>query len=159
MKAGSIVIYESTVYPDCTEEECVPVPEKFSGFQFHVEFFCGYSTERINPGDKEHTLTKILKITSGSTPEAADIDDALYGSILKNGTHRAGSMKPAETTKVIENSQHGLNIAFVNEQAKIFHLTGIDTTMYRMRQEPSGIFWNLNRVWSGDTASESTRII
>ena len=127
MKAGSIVIYESTVYPGCTEEECVPVLEKFSGLQFNVDFFCGYSPERINPGDKEHTLTKILKITSGSTPVAADIVDALYSSILKNGTHRASSMKVAEAAKVIENSQRDLNIAFVNELAKIFHLIGIDT--------------------------------
>ena len=127
MKTGSIVIYESTVYPGCTEEECVPVLEKFSGLQFNVDFFCGYSPERINPGDKEHALTKILKITSGSNPEAADIVDALYNSILKNGTHRAVNMKVAEAAKVIENSQRDLNIAFVNELAKIFHLIGIDT--------------------------------
>lgn len=127
MKTGSIVIYESTVYPGCTEEECVPVLEKFSGLRFNVDFFCGYSPERINPGDKEHTLTKILKITSGSNPEAADIVDALYNSILKNGTHRAVNMKVAEAAKVIENSQRDLNIAFVNELAKIFHLIGIDT--------------------------------
>ena len=127
MKTGSIVIYESTVYPGCTEEECVPVLEKFSGLRFNVDFFCGYSPERINPGDKEHTLTKILKITSGSNPEAADIVDALYNSILKNGTHRAVNMKVAEAAKVIENSQRDLNIAFVNELAKIFYLIGIDT--------------------------------
>ena len=105
MKPGAIVVYESTVYPGCTEEECVPVLEKFSGLKFNTDFFCGYSPERINPGDKEHTLTKIQKITSGSTPETADIVDALYGSILKNGTHRASSMKVAEAAKVIENSQ------------------------------------------------------
>ena len=127
MKPGAIVVYESTVYPGCTEEECVPVLEKFSGLKFNTDFFCGYSPERINPGDKEHTLTKIQKITSGSTPETADIVDALYGSILKNGTHRASSMKVAEAAKVIENSQRDLNIAFVNELAKIFHLIGIDT--------------------------------
>ena len=127
MKPGAIVVYESTVYPGCTEEECVPVLEKFSGLKFNVDFFCGYSPERINPGDKEHTLTKILKITSGSTPEIADVVDALYNSILKNGTHRASSMKVAEAAKVIENSQRDLNIAFVNELAKIFHLIGIDT--------------------------------
>ncbi|MST96841.1 nucleotide sugar dehydrogenase [Victivallaceae bacterium BBE-744-WT-12] len=127
MKPGAIVVYESTVYPGCTEEECVPVLEKFSGLKFNTDFFCGYSPERINPGDKEHTLTKILKITSGSTPETADIVDALYGSILKNGTHRASSMKVAEAAKVIENSQRDLNIAFVNELAKIFRLIGIDT--------------------------------
>lgn len=127
MKKGAIVIYESTVYPGCTEEECVPVLEKFSHMKFNQDFFCGYSPERINPGDKEHTLTKILKITSGSTPEAAEIVDALYNSILKNGTHKASSIKVAEAAKVIENSQRDLNIAFVNELAKIFHLIGIDT--------------------------------
>ena len=127
MKKGAFVIYESTVYPGCTEEECVPVLEKFSGLRFNRDFFCGYSPERINPGDKEHTLTKILKITSGSTPEAADIVDALYRSILRNGTHKASSIKVAEAAKVIENSQRDLNIAFVNELAKIFHLIGIDT--------------------------------
>lgn len=127
MKKGAVVIYESTVYPGCTEEECVPVLEKFSGMKFNRDFFCGYSPERINPGDKEHTLTKILKITSGSTPEAADLVDALYRSILKSGTHRASSLKVAEAAKVIENSQRDLNIAFVNELAKIFHLIGIDT--------------------------------
>ena len=112
MKPGAIVVYESTVYPGCTEEECVPVLEKFSGLKFNTDFFCGYSPERINPGDKEQT---------------ADIVDALYGSILKNGTHRASSMKVAEAAKVIENSQRDLNIAFVNELAKIFRLIGIDT--------------------------------
>lgn len=124
---GAIVIYESTVYPGCTEEECVPVIERESGLVFNRDFFCGYSPERINPGDHEHTLTKILKITSGSTPEAADVVDALYNSILKNGTYRAGSIKVAEAAKVIENSQRDLNIAFVNELAKIFRLIGVDT--------------------------------
>ena len=114
MKPGVIVIYESTVYPGCTEEECVPVLEKFSGLKFNRDFFCGYSPERINPGDKEHTLTRILKITSGSTPGAADVVDALYNTILTNGTHRASSLKVAEAAKVIENSQRDLNIAFVN---------------------------------------------
>ncbi|MEG2075837.1 MAG: nucleotide sugar dehydrogenase, partial [Victivallaceae bacterium] len=128
MKKGAIVIYESTVYPGCVEEECVPVLEKFSNLEFNVDFFCGYSPERINPGDKEHTLTKILKITSGSTAETADKVDALYNSILTNGTYRASSIKVAEAAKVIENSQRDLNIAFVNELAKIFHLIGIDTT-------------------------------
>ena len=127
MKAGAIVVFESTVFPGCTEEECVPVLEKFSGLKFNQEFFCGYSPERINPGDKEHTLTKILKITSGSTPETAEIVDALYNSILSAGTHKASSIKVAEAAKVIENSQRDLNIAFVNELAKIFHLIGIDT--------------------------------
>lgn len=127
MKKGAIVIYESTVFPGCTEEECVPVLEKFSGMKFNTDFFCGYSPERINPGDKEHALTKILKITSGSTPETADIVDALYNSILTNGTHKAESIKVAEAAKVIENSQRDINIAFVNELAKIFRLIGIDT--------------------------------
>ena len=127
MKPGAIVVYESTVYPGCTEEECVPVLEKFSGLKFNRDFFCGYSPERINPGDKEHTLTKILKITSGSTPETAETVDALYNSILTAGTHKASSIKVAEAAKVIENSQRDLNIAFVNELAKIFHLIGIDT--------------------------------
>ena len=124
---GTLVIYESTVYPGCTEEECVPVLERISGLKFNRDFFCGYSPERINPGDHEHTLTKILKITSGSTPEAADAVDALYNSILTLGTHKASSLKVAEAAKVIENSQRDLNIAFVNELAKIFHLIGIDT--------------------------------
>ena len=127
MRPGAVVIYESTVFPGCTEEECVPVLEKFSGLKFNRDFFCGYSPERINPGDKEHTLTRILKITSGSTREAADIVDALYHSILEKGTYRASSIKVAEAAKVIENSQRDLNIAFVNELAIIFHLIGIDT--------------------------------
>lgn len=127
MRPGAVVIYESTVFPGCTEEECVPVLEKFSGLTFNRDFFCGYSPERINPGDKEHTLTRILKITSGSTRKAADIVDALYHSILEKGTYRASSIKVAEAAKVIENSQRDLNIAFVNELAKIFHLIGIDT--------------------------------
>ncbi|MBO4632322.1 MAG: nucleotide sugar dehydrogenase [Lentisphaeria bacterium] len=127
MRPGSLVIYESTVYPGCTEEECVPVLERFSSLKFNRDFFCGYSPERINPGDHEHTLTKILKITSGSTPEAADAVDLLYNSILSRGTHKASSLKVAEAAKVIENSQRDLNIAFVNELAKIFHLIGIDT--------------------------------
>ena len=127
MKKGAIVIYESTVYPGCTEEDCAPILAKYSGLTFNRDFFCGYSPERINPGDKEHTLTKILKITSGSTPETAETVDALYRSILCNGTHRASSIKVAEAAKVIENSQRDLNIAFVNELAKIFHLIGIDT--------------------------------
>ena len=127
MRPGALVIYESTVYPGCTEEECVPRLEQFSGLKFNRDFFCGYSPERINPGDREHTLTKILKITSGSTPEAADAVDALYNSILTRGTHKASSLKVAEAAKVIENSQRDLNIAFVNELAKIFHLIGIDT--------------------------------
>lgn len=146
MKTGSIVIYESTVYPGCTEEECVPVLEKFSGQKFNTDFFCGYSPERINPGDKEHTLTKIQKITSGSTPETAEIVDALYNSILKNGTHKASCMKVAEAAKVIENSQRDLNIAFVNELAKIFHLIGIDTNDVL---DAAGTKWNFLKFKPG----------
>lgn len=127
MKKGAVVIYESTVFPGCTEEECVPVLEKSSGMVFNQDFFCGYSPERINPGDKEHTLLKITKITAGSTPDIAEAVDALYNAILLNGTHRASCIKVAEAAKVIENSQRDLNIAFVNELAKIFHLIGIDT--------------------------------
>ncbi len=146
MKKGAIVIYESTVFPGCTEEECVPVLEKFSGMKFNSDFFCGYSPERINPGDKEHSLTKILKITSGSTPEIADIVDAFYNSILTNGTHKASSIKVAEAAKVIENSQRDLNIAFVNELAKIFHLIGIDTNEVL---EAAGTKWNFLKFKPG----------
>ena len=127
MKPGAVVIFESTVYPGCTEEICVPVMEEFSRMKFNTDFFCGYSPERINPGDKEHTFTKIKKIVSGSTPEILDVVDALYQSVLTAGTYRAGSIKVAEAAKVIENSQRDLNVAFVNELAKIFHLIGIDT--------------------------------
>ncbi|MDG1793458.1 MAG: nucleotide sugar dehydrogenase [Flavobacteriaceae bacterium] len=127
LKKGDIVIYESTVYPGVTEDECVPVLEAISGLQFNTDFFVGYSPERINPGDKERTITKILKVTSGSTPESAkDIDD-LYQSIISAGTHRAPSIKVAEAAKVIENAQRDINIAFVNELAKIFNLLEIDT--------------------------------
>ena len=139
LKPGAVVVYESTVYPGCTEEECVPVLEKYSNLKFNRDFFCGYSPERINPGDKEHTLTKILKITSGSTPEAADAVDALYNRILTAGTYRVSSLKVAEAAKVIENSQRDLNIAFVNELAKIFHLIGIDTNEVL---EAAGTKWN-----------------
>ena len=146
MKKGALVIYESTVYPGCTEEECVPVLEKFSHLKFNEDFFCGYSPERINPGDKEHTLTKILKITSGSTPEAAELVDALYNSILKSGTHKASCIKVAEAAKVIENSQRDLNIAFVNELAKIFHLIDIDTNEVLAA---AGTKWNFLRFKPG----------
>jgi UDP-N-acetyl-D-galactosamine dehydrogenase len=128
LKKGDIVIYESTVYPGVTEEECVPVLEKISGLQFNVDFFAGYSPERINPGDKEHTVDKILKITSGSTPEIGQKVDKLYQSVIIAGTHLAPSIKVAEAAKVIENSQRDINIAFVNELAKIFNLLNIDTT-------------------------------
>jgi len=127
LKKGDIVIYESTVYPGVTEEECVPVLEKKSGLKFNVDFFAGYSPERINPGDKEHTVDKILKITSGSTPEIGQRVDELYRSVIIAGTHLAPSIKVAEAAKVIENSQRDINIAFVNELAKIFNLLAIDT--------------------------------
>lgn len=124
---GDIVVYESTVYPGVTEEECLPVVERVSGLKFNVDFFAGYSPERINPGDKEHTVEKIKKVTSGSTPEVADIVDGLYNSVLINGTHKAPSIKVAEASKIIENSQRDVNIAFMNELAKIFNAMGIDT--------------------------------
>ena len=127
LKKDDIVIYESTVFPGATEEECVPVLEKFSGLKFNQDFFVGYSPERINPGDKEHTVEKILKITSGSTPEIAEKVDNLYQSVLLAGTHLAPSIKVAEAAKVIENTQRDVNIAFVNELSKIFNLMGIDT--------------------------------
>ncbi|MFZ4801691.1 MAG: nucleotide sugar dehydrogenase, partial [Chlorobium sp.] len=127
LKPGDIVIYESTVYPGATEEDCVPVLERVSGLTFNKDFFAGYSPERINPGDKEHTVTKIKKVTSGSTPEAAHKVDALYRSIITAGTHLASSIKVAEAAKVIENSQRDINIAFVNELAMIFNRMGIDT--------------------------------
>jgi UDP-N-acetyl-D-galactosamine dehydrogenase len=124
---GDIVVYESTVYPGVTEEECLPVVEKVSGLKFNVDFFAGYSPERINPGDKLHTVEKIKKVTSGSTPEVADIVDGIYNSVLVNGTHKAPSLKVAEASKIIENSQRDVNIAFMNELAKIFNAMGIDT--------------------------------
>ena len=124
---GDIVVYESTVYPGVTEEECLPVVEKISGLKFNKDFFAGYSPERINPGDKEHTVEKIKKVTSGSTPEIADIVDQVYNTVLINGTHKAPSIKVAEASKIIENSQRDVNIAFMNELAKIFNAMGIDT--------------------------------
>ncbi len=127
LKKGDIVIYESTVYPGVTEEQCVPVLERISGLKFNEDFFAGYSPERINPGDKEHTVEKILKVTSGSTPEIGLKVDALYKSVITAGTHLAPSIKVAEAAKVIENSQRDINIAFVNELAKIFNLMNIDT--------------------------------
>ena len=127
LKKGDIVIYESTVYPGVTEEQCVPVLEKISGLKFNEDFFAGYSPERINPGDKEHTVEKILKVTSGSTPEIGLKVDALYKSVITAGTHLAPTIKVAEAAKVIENSQRDINIAFVNELAKIFNLMNIDT--------------------------------
>jgi len=127
LKQGDIVIYESTVYPGCTEEDCVPVLEKHSGLKFNQDFFCGYSPERINPGDKEHRVTTIKKVTSGSTPEIADLIDALYNEIISAGTHQAPSIRVAEAAKVIENTQRDLNIALINELAIIFNKMGIDT--------------------------------
>lgn len=127
LKKGDIVIYESTVYPGCTEEDCVPVLEQYSGLTFNEDFFCGYSPERINPGDKEHTVAKIKKVTSGSNEKVAQVVDDLYASIITAGTHKASSIKVAEAAKVIENSQRDINIAFVNELAKIFNKLNIDT--------------------------------
>ena len=139
LKNNDIVIYESTTYPGCTEEDCVPVLEKVSGLTFNKDFYCGYSPERINPGDKEHTVTKILKVTSGSNPEIATVVDELYKSIITAGTHKAPSIKVAEAAKVIENSQRDINIAFVNELSKIFNLIGIDTNEVL---EAAGTKWN-----------------
>jgi UDP-N-acetyl-D-galactosamine dehydrogenase len=139
LKKGDVVIYESTVYPGVTEEECVPVLERVSGLQFNVDFFVGYSPERVNPGDKEHTVDKILKVTSGSTPEAAQKVNALYLSVISAGTHLAPSIKVAEAAKVIENSQRDINIAFVNELSKIFNLMHIDTHAVL---EAAGTKWN-----------------
>lgn len=124
---GNIVVYESTVYPGVTEEECLPIIEKTSGLKFNVDFYAGYSPERINPGDKLHTVEKIKKVTSGSTPEVADLVDVVYNSVLVNGTHKAPSIKVAEASKIIENSQRDVNIAFMNELAKIFNAMDIDT--------------------------------
>jgi UDP-N-acetyl-D-glucosamine/UDP-N-acetyl-D-galactosamine dehydrogenase len=139
LKKGDVVIYESTVYPGVTEEECVPVLEKISGLKYNEDFFAGYSPERINPGDKEHTVTKILKVTAGSTPEVAEYVDQLYKSVITAGTHKAPSIKVAEAAKVIENSQRDINIAFVNELSKIFNLLGIDTQEVL---EAAGTKWN-----------------
>ena len=139
VKKGDIVIYESTVYPGATEEDCIPVVEKQSGLKFNQDFFGGYSPERINPGDKQHTVEKILKVTSGSTPEIGKIVDDLYKSIIVAGTHLAPTIKVAEAAKVIENSQRDINIAFVNELAKIFNLLDIDTHAVL---EAAGTKWN-----------------
>lgn len=143
---GDIVVYESTVYPGVTEDECLPVVEKLSGLKFNTDFYAGYSPERINPGDKVHTVEKIKKITSGSTPEIAEIIDNVYSSVLQNGTHRAPSIKVAEAAKVIENSQRDINIAFVNELSKIFTLMGIDTNDVL---EAAGTKWNFIKMNPG----------
>lgn len=141
-----IVVYESTVYPGVTEEECLPVVEKVSGLKFNEDFFAGYSPERINHGDKEHTVEKIKKVTSGSTPEIADIVDNIYNSVLINGTHKAPSIKVAEASKIIENSQRDVNIAFMNELAKIFNAMGIDT---RDVIEAAASKWNFIKLSPG----------
>lgn len=146
LKKGDIVIYESTVYPGCTEEDCVPILEQKSGLKFNVDFFCGYSPERINPGDKENTLTTIKKITSGSTPEVAEIVDELYKSVIVAGTHKAPSMKVAEAAKAIENTQRDINISFMNELALIFDRVGIDTNDVI---EAAGTKWNFRKYRPG----------
>jgi len=143
---GDVVVYESTVYPGVTEEECLPVVERVSGLKFNVDFFAGYSPERINPGDKLHTVEKIKKVTSGSTPEIADLVDAVYNSVLENGTHKASSIKVAEASKIIENSQRDVNIAFMNEIAKIFDAMGIDTHDVI---EAAGSKWNFIKMSPG----------
>ncbi|MDR4951378.1 nucleotide sugar dehydrogenase [Chryseobacterium sp. ES2] len=146
LKKGDIVIYESTVYPGVTEEECIPVLEKVSGLKFNEDFFAGYSPERINPGDKERTVEKILKVTSGSTPEIGEKVDELYKSVIAAGTHLAPTIKVAEASKVIENSQRDINIAFVNELAKIFNLLNIDTHAVL---EAAGTKWNFLKFKPG----------
>ena len=143
---GDIVVYESTVYPGVTEEECLPVVERVSGLKFNEDFFAGYSPERINPGDKEHTVEKIVKVTSGSTPVVAEIVDAVYNAVLINGTHKAPSIKVAEASKIIENSQRDVNIAFMNELAKIFNAMGIDT---RDVIEAASSKWNFIKMSPG----------
>jgi UDP-N-acetyl-D-glucosamine/UDP-N-acetyl-D-galactosamine dehydrogenase len=146
LKKGDIVIYESTVYPGVTEDECVPVLEEVSGLKFNQDFFAGYSPERINPGDKEHTVTKILKVTSGSTKETAEFVDELYKSVITAGTFKASCIKVAEAAKVIENSQRDINIAFVNELSKIFNRMGIDTHEVL---EAAGTKWNFLKFKPG----------
>ncbi|MEY2670685.1 MAG: hypothetical protein RLZZ577_1001 [Bacteroidota bacterium] len=146
IKKGDIVIYESTVYPGCTEEDCVPVLEKYSDLKYNSDFYCGYSPERINPGDKVNTLTKIKKVTSGSTPEIAEVVDSLYRSIIEAGTHKAPSLKVAEASKAIENAQRDVNISFVNELALIFDRMGIDTNDVL---EASGTKWNFLKYKPG----------
>lgn len=146
IKKGDVVIYESTTYPGCTEEDCVPVIERVSGLKFNVDFFAGYSPERINPGDKVNTLTRIKKVTSGSTPEIADRVDALYSSIITAGTHKAPSIKVAEASKIIENAQRDVNISFVNELALIFDRIGIDTNDVL---QAAGTKWNFLKYSPG----------
>lgn len=146
LKKGDVVIYESTVYPGCTEEECVPILEKESHLKYNIDFFCGYSPERINPGDKVNTLTKIKKVTSGSTPAVADFVDNIYKAIIEAGTHKAASLKVAEASKAIENAQRDLNISFVNELSLIFDRMGIDTNDVI---EAAGTKWNFLKFKPG----------
>lgn len=146
ISAGDVVVYESTVYPGMTEEECIPVVERVSGLKFNQDFFAGYSPERINPGDKLHTVEKITKVTSGSTPEIADLIDKVYASVLLNGTHKAPSIRVAEASKIIENTQRDVNIAFMNELAKIFNAMGIDT---RDVIEAASSKWNFVKMAPG----------
>jgi len=146
LKSGDIVVYESTVYPGATEEECVPVLEKNSGLKYNVDFYCGYSPERINPGDKEHTVAQILKVTSGSTDQIGDVVNNLYASIITAGTFKASSIKVAEAAKVIENAQRDINIAFVNELSKIFNMLKIDTNEVL---EAAGTKWNFLKFKPG----------
>lgn len=146
LSKGDVVVYESTVYPGVTEDICVPILEEMSGLKFNKDFYCGYSPERINPGDKEHTVEKIKKITSGSTPEVADFVDKAYNSVLINGTHKASSIKVAEAAKVIENAQRDVNIAFFNELARIFNALGINT---KDVIEAAGSKWNFNKLMPG----------
>lgn len=143
---GDIVVYESTVYPGATEEDCLPIVEKVSGLKYNVDFFAGYSPERVNPGDREHTVEKIRKVTSGSTPEVAAFVDRLYNSVLENGTHKASSMRVAEASKIVENCQRDVNIAFMNEMARIFNAMGINT---RDVLEAAGTKWNFIRLEPG----------
>jgi UDP-N-acetyl-D-glucosamine/UDP-N-acetyl-D-galactosamine dehydrogenase len=143
LKKGDIVVYESTVYPGCTEEICIPILERESGLKFNVDFFAGYSPERINPGDKEHRLPSIKKVTSGSTPEVADFVDALYRSVVHAGTHKASSIRVAEAAKVIENTQRDVNIALINELALLFNRLGIDTEEVLLA---AGSKWNCHSV-------------
>jgi len=155
LSKDDIVIYESTVYPGATEEVCVPILEKHSGLTFNKNFYCGYSPERINPGDKEHRVTTIKKVTSGSTLEIADKVDALYRSIITAGTHKASSIKVAEAAKVIENTQRDINIALINELALIFRRLGIDTEEVLRPQGVNGIFCLFDQAWLVGTVSES----
>lgn len=146
LKKNDIVIYESTVYPGCTEDDCVPILEKISGLKFNRDFFCGYSPERINPGDKDRTVSKIMKVVSGSTPEATEKINSLYGAIISAGTYKASSIKVAEAAKVIENTQRDINIAFVNELSLIFSKMGLDT---REVLEAAGTKWNFLKFFPG----------